>query len=241
MLSSCAARAYTRAVMGGFDIEAGGARAVEFMNAGLDLQDALQALPEGDREHGAALALQAAAAFSKALNLSPEVALSALKLALAPRLTRTNNVPERTALFLLGEVVWAIEGDDDARASLEHVFALLQRVDSPGSNTLKIRDIACEVELLLTATHHPDAGVDEHDIAGKLLEFLKARFGEEVEQRLSKDAIADWLSRYSASQARGKLTLAGIVANIIRKGELAGVRRTQPHCDVVARVQKALK
>lgn len=227
--------------MSGFDIEAGGARAVEFMNAGLDLQDALQALPEADREHGAALAMQAAAAFSKALSLSPEVALIALKLALAPRLIRTNDVPERTALFLLGEIVWAVEGDEDARASMERVFAFLQGVEGPGSNTLKIRDIACEVELLVTAMHHPGASVDEHDTAGKLLEFIKARFGEEVEQRLSKDGIADWLSRYSASQARDKLTLVGIVASIIRQGHLAGARSTQPHCDVVARVQKALK
>lgn len=224
--------------MGGFDIEAGGARPVEFMNAGLELQDALQALPEGEREHGAALAVQAAAAFSKALNLSPEVALSALKLALAPRLTRTTDVPDRTALFLLGEVVWAVEGDEDARASLDKISAFLQGVENPASNTLKIREIAREVEVCVTAMH---SGVDEHAMAEKLLEFLKAKFGEEVEQRVSKAAAVDWLGRYSQTQAKDKLTPAGIVANIIRHGELAGARTTQPHCDVVARVQKALK
>lgn len=241
MLSSRVAREYTRATMSGFDIEADAAPAVEFMNAGLDLQEALQTLPESERDHAATLAVEAAAALSKALNHSPEVAISALKLALAPRLTRENDVAQRSALFLLDESVWAIEGDEDARASLERVSAFLQHADGPESNTLKIRDVAREVQIAVAVTHHPDAAVGKHDMAEKLLDFLKAKFGAEIDQRLSKAAVIDWLGRYSPSKARGKLTLVGIVANIIRQGELAGSRRTQGHRDVVAHVRKALK
>ncbi len=220
-----------------------GCAVVDF-NAETELARSLEGLADGERVLVDAVRRRAAAALSRAIEVSPHAALFAIEKALAITCTKpSNDAAQETALTMVRMAVCALYGDEDARGAVANVGAFLQGAKDKDSNPVTVRAIASEVSLCVAFPHGgdvPHAGPSANDDPGHLLRFL-TRFDGSVGERLDGQQLSKWLGLYSHEQAPNMLTLTGIVAHILRHGRLCGRTEKEPYENVVRYVDTTLK
>jgi hypothetical protein len=136
--------------------------------------------------------------------------------------------------------------DPKARQTIEKIEAFWRGFDGPTSDALKLTRAASAIGLavsLHTMRNAPDIDVSDRETwAGRLLQGMVAQhLGIEAQRMPSAKILSSWLAKYSPHRARGKLTKAGILTEILLVTRSNGITKTTNRTAILQRVDKALK
>ena len=126
----------------------------------------------------------------------------------------------------INAIRWLVTKDAAGLQSARRWFAKeIHKLDDPDSQPGIIMQIEYHVRLALGVRRGGGTWGEPNDAPGWLHGCLAYRFGDKPIP--SEAELADWLDRHSEEKARGKITTAGIVTNIVHQGQLFGTVRTR--------------
>lgn len=168
----------------------------------------------------------------KRVELAIKSAVEALRVAAQWVLSKSDDAVAREAYAMAMTGLRALSTKHpDAIAEVRAWSAGQRGAKDVNSDALAIVDIARAVEITASLRKHredsayaecrddPFYSQAERDAVRLLRARLVRRHGEQVP---SEDDLTDWIDRHAETGARGRLTTARIVANILARGRLLG-------------------